>query len=168
MDELQKELFIECRKSTPDPKVVAELFRLGAKPLWNDYSLWMFNINTVPIEVFKLFLDHGMALQSEDPDDQHSLIHRVSSHSARVDNRLQTMIDMVLEKFPEAINSRDIELRTPLHTIICVHGMIGAKLLLDRGADPNLRDINGYLPRDGLALNVQQSFDEYVAAISLR
>ena len=168
-DDLQGELCGECRKSTPDPWVVAELFRRGAKPLWNYHTGWMCPIASVSTEIFQLFLDAGMTYISEDPNDL-PLLHRVISSRIYVGNdvRLMTLINMVLQKFPGKINSVDQDLRTPLY-MACLHCEMHTVLfMLLRGADPNLRDINGYLPRDKLHELDRQLFDDYVEAIALR
>lgn len=87
----------------------------------------------------KILLDNGALVNVKDKWRMTPIMYCVSTGN-------DDIINMLTQKFPEAINSQDTNGRSALHFSVEYGSETTVKLLLEKGADVNIQDNDGYTP----------------------
>ena len=152
--------------------VLNRFYPLTKKTEWRYNNSLMFSIDTVPIDVFRLFLDVGLSFNGPGPYRNISLLYRIIVGNLCEPRRIISMIDLVLAKFPDKLNYYDLESRrTPLH-YACRRTTSSIEIiehLLSLGADWTIKDAYDKVPRDYIRDRRRLSdFDTIIELMGLR
>lgn len=95
------------------------------------------------LHVVQVLLEHGA-----DPNlcnrEKSNALHKACSWAGRVDKSIDAELVELLLEHEARVNAQDYLKQTPLHMVANVpNGLEPARLLLNAGADPNIRDVNG-------------------------